>query len=86
MPVSRDVHHQERNGAMTNISLQEARLKNGLTQAGVAKMVGITTSGYQNYELCVRTPNVYTAQKLANALNTTIEDIFPLEREVVVQK
>lgn len=59
-------------------SLKKAREKQGLTQVEVAKKANISESAYQNYESDKRVPNVRTAQLIAQTLNTTVEEIFPV--------
>lgn len=63
---------------MVHNNLKEARKKAKLTQAGVAKKANITTRVYQYYEAGKRTPHLYTAQLIAKALHTTVEELFPL--------
>lgn len=60
--------------------LKKQREKIGLTQKQVANKAGISENGYQNYEAGKRTPNVYTAQLIAQALQTTVEELFPLKK------
>lgn len=50
----------------------------GLTQVQVAEKAKITERGYQYYKAGEQVPNVYTAQRIAKALNTTVEDVFSL--------
>lgn len=64
---------------MVHNNLKEARKKAKLTQAGVAKKANITTRVYQYYEAGKRTPHLYTAQLIAKALHTTVEELFPLQ-------
>lgn len=52
-----------------NIELKNARKKAGLTQKELAKKVGISEHGYQNYETERRLPNVKIAIKIADELN-----------------
>ena len=47
-----------------------------LTQKDVAEKAGITERGYQNYELGLRKPNVDTAIRIADALNSSVEELF----------
>lgn len=61
-----------------NIALKKAREKTGLTQVQVAKKAQIRERVYQYYEAGERVPNVYAAQLIAKAVNSTVEDIFPL--------
>lgn len=59
-----------------NTALVNARKKAGFTQAEVANRVGLTEAGYQNYERGRHLPNVQTAKLIAQALNSTVEDLF----------
>ena len=61
--------------------LKNARIKSGLTQAELAGAVGISERAVQNYEYGKRVPDAYVVQKLAIALNTTVEELFPLSEE-----
>ncbi len=63
---------------MVHNNLKQARKKAKLTQAEVAKKANITTRVYQYYEAEKRTPHLYTAQLIAQALHTTVEELFPL--------
>ena len=53
---------------MKNRILKEKRKAVGLTQQEVAKKVGITDTGYMNYEHGRREPKIGTAIKIADAL------------------
>lgn len=59
-------------------NLKIIRLKRGFTQVQVADKARMSERGYQYIESGKRTPNVYIATKLAKALNTTVEELFPL--------
>lgn len=61
-----------------NTYLKNTRKKQGLTQVQVAEKANVTENAYQNYEAGKRTPNVYVGQRIAKALNTKVEKIFPL--------
>ena len=56
--------------------------KEGLTQAKLAQMVGITERYYQTLEYCSAEPKTSTAQRLSKALGCTVDDLFPLPSEV----
>lgn len=58
--------------------LKNAREIASLTQVEVAKKVGISERGYQRYEAGKRVPDVYTAQKIAKVLESTVEVLFPI--------
>lgn len=56
----------------------EARRKAlGLRQQDVAKASGITQAQISRYEAGEREPGVYTALRIAKALGTTVERLFP---------
>ena len=59
--------------------LKETRKKAKLKQIEVAKATNISIRAYQNYEYGERVPDVYTAQLIAQALHTTVEELFPLQ-------
>lgn len=59
-------------------NLKAIRKKRGFTQVQVADKAQLTERGYQYIESARRTPNVYLAIKIAKALNTTVEELFPL--------
>ena len=61
--------------------LKQARINNNLTQEELAKKVNIGTRSYQSYEAGERVPNAYTAQLIAQALHTTVEELFPLSQK-----
>ena len=56
--------------------LKKRRKELNLTQKEVATELGISWQAYQRYETNKVTPTVYMALKIANALNTAVEDIF----------
>lgn len=59
-------------------SIQEKRKEKGLTQVQLAEKVGVTENAIQNYEAGKRTPNVYTAQKITDALEEDdLKKVFP---------
>lgn len=54
--------------------LKTKRVEVGLTQVQLAEKAGVTARTIQNYELGTRKPsNMEVIQKIADALNTTIE-------------
>lgn len=52
------------------------RKKLKLTQAALAKKVGISRAAYAKYEIGLRTPSVTTAMSIAEALGAKVERIF----------
>lgn len=59
-----------------NTRLKQARTSKGMTQREIAKIVGLSEVGYQNYEYGIRVPNARTAIRIAQALSTTVEDLW----------
>ena len=53
-----------------NTILKQTRVKRGLTQVQVAEKAQITESGQE--------PKIKTALLIAQALNTTVEELFPV--------
>lgn len=49
-----------------------------LTQVQLAKKIGLSVMSYQRYEAGKRIPDVHTAQKIAKALASTVEVLFPI--------
>lgn len=57
--------------------LREARIQANMTQAELAKAVGLTARTIQNYELGDRRPRDYeVVEKLANAVGVRLEDLM----------
>ncbi len=66
--------------------LKERRRILGLSQEELAKKAGVTGRTVQNYELGTRTPqNIEIVQKLAIALDTTVEYLLGNEGILVVE-
>lgn len=61
-----------------NLALKKAREMAGLTQVQIAQKTKIAESTYQNYELNKREPGVRTAIRIAQALSSTVEELFPI--------
>ena len=59
--------------------LQKLRKDKGLKQVQVTDKADITVMSYYRYESGKRRPDVYTAQRIALALDTTVDDLFPLQ-------
>lgn len=66
----------ESEGVMARTKLKAARETKGLTQAQVAEKAKVTVTGYQNYEAGRRVPSATTAILIAEALNSTVEELF----------
>ena len=58
--------------------LREARAERGWTQAELAERVGVTRKTINTVENGVFTPSTILALKLAQAMATTVEDLFRL--------
>jgi transcriptional regulator with XRE-family HTH domain len=66
--------------------LKEKRSEARLTQTELAKKVGVSDRTIQNYELGTRRPqNMEVAQKLAEALNTSVDSLLGTSGILVVQ-
>ena len=61
-----------------NKKLKNRREESGLTQVQVAEKACITGRNYQRIEKGTQTPKSTTAQLIAKALNSTVEELFPL--------
>ena len=61
--------------------LKEYRKSLKLSQAVVAQRAGVHVRLYQFYEANEKEPGVRIAIRLARALGTTVEELFPLEEE-----
>lgn len=59
--------------------IQELRALAGLTVRQAAEKVGMSASGWVQYELGRRSPNVHRALQIARVLGTTVEDLFGSE-------
>ena len=61
---------------MKNFKLVEARRKSGLTQEEAALRAEISTSSYRRIEYGTQRPNIDTAFRIADALDSTVEELF----------
>ena len=69
---------------MTN-KISDFRKAQHMTQPQLAEKVGVSNyTVIQRYERGKVEPSVSTAIKIARALNTTVEELFPLEDEEVI--
>ncbi len=57
-------------------ALAQARATRRMTQAQVARAVGISVRNYQNIEAGMTKPNVETAISIAGLLGTNVQDLF----------
>lgn len=60
-------------------TIKEHRLSKGLSQQTTANLIGVGIRLYQYYEAGEREPAVRTAIRIAHALGTTVEELFPIE-------
>lgn len=65
---------------MKTTLLKKFRQNSGLTQVEVAKEANITTRNYQRIEKGIQDPKTTTAILIAQALHTTVEELFPLSQ------
>lgn len=56
--------------------LSKLRKQNNLTQVQLAELIGSSRRTIQNIENYVKVPSVVLAIKIAQVLNTTVEDLF----------
>lgn len=57
--------------------LREIRLSTGLTQQEVAARLDVPQSFVSKYEAAERRLDVFELHEVANALNTTLDDVLP---------
>lgn len=58
--------------------LRQARIEAKLTQTQLAKEIGMTQSGYTNYENSIREPSIVTLKKLSRILNKSADWLLGL--------
>lgn len=61
--------------------LKEFRKLRKLSQNAVSAALDMHIRLYQFYEAGKKVPSVYTAIRIAKALDATVEELFPLEGE-----
>lgn len=59
--------------------LREERSARGLTQAGLAEMVGVSRKTINTVENGVYVPSTLLSLKLAHVLGRTVEELFSIE-------
>ncbi len=59
-------------------NIKSIRIKKGLTQSDMATATGITVRQYRRIEKGEQDPKTRTSILIAKALNTTVEELFPL--------
>ena len=55
--------------------IKQARLKSGVTQAELAKRLGVTPQAVSQYERGIKKPKLETLRKIALALDCNIGDL-----------
>ena len=63
------------------VKIKEFRDQRGLTQKELADLIAMGNTTIANYEKGFRTPKKNTLFKIANALNVTIDDLFPILKQ-----
>ncbi len=61
--------------------LYNARIKQGLTQSDVAKLVPMTQSSYSRIENGFQEPNLSQLKRIAEVLNTSIDYLLDVDTE-----
>lgn len=56
--------------------LRQARVNAGLTQSQMGEKLGLTLAGYRQKEIGERKISIKEANKIANILGVTLDDIF----------
>lgn len=62
-------------------NLKEFRKNKKLSQQNLSDILGMNIRLYQYYEADEREPAVRTALRIARALDTTVEELFPIDEE-----
>ena len=62
---------------MENCKLKVTRKEQGMTQTAIARKLGISRMSYYMYESGRREPPISTAIRIAKALDTPVEELFP---------
>lgn len=57
-------------------NMKSCRVRVGLTQDGLAKLLGISRATYNDYEKNPQTVKIETYRKIADILNCNLEDFF----------
>jgi len=64
-------------------NVRELRKQLRLTQAQLGEAVGVSRQSIVSTEKGDYAPSVYLALRLARVLGTTVEELFPLDQEVL---
>ena len=59
----------------TGDRIKQVRLKAGITQAELAKRLGVTPQAISQYERGIKKPKIETLRKIATALNCNVSDL-----------
>ena len=62
-------------------NLKEARKNSGMTQAEVAKIVGVAKNTYCNWENGTREPNILKIKALAKAFGVSVDYLVGFEKQ-----
>lgn len=65
----------EDNVSVLKTRLLEIRTKAGYSQKEVAEKLGVSPQAYSHYENGIRTPDIFTAQRIAKIFNTTVDSL-----------
>ena len=60
--------------------LLEIRTNAGYSQKEVAEKLGVSPQAYSHYENGIRTPDIFTAQRIAKIFNTTVDSLVNEEK------
>jgi len=63
------------------VTLKDRRKRAGLTQAQLAGLVEVSRQTIIAIERGDYSPSVYLALRIARTLDTTVEELFPLDRK-----
>lgn len=62
------------------LKLKEFRTKRGLSQADLAKILGLAPSAVSNWEQGTREPNIENLTKIAIVLDVTVDDLIEFKK------
>lgn len=63
------------------VRIKECRIKKGITQSELAKLIGTTMQNISQYERGIRNPKIETLQKIADALSVDVYSIVDWDTE-----
>ncbi|NCA96892.1 MAG: XRE family transcriptional regulator [Bacteroidia bacterium] len=67
-------------------NLKNARVKKGLKQKELAKMLNVSSKTVSNYELGFRDPDIKMLIKISQILNVTIDYLVGLEQKTLIEQ